>query len=105
MPKPPSNPFWKGMIPMQPLVTLKIEDDTVRFTPDGRIAVVDAIGALSEAECPDCIWEELKRNHPQISEWCNDYTFAEEETVSVAGSRNWMHIQELLLEHLIDNAT
>ena len=31
-------------------VTLQLEDDAVRFPPDGRIAVVDSIGALSQAD-------------------------------------------------------
>ena len=88
---------------MKSFVTLQLEEDTIRFTPDGRIAVVDAIGALSEAECPACIWEELKRNHPELIGLCAEYAFREKENVAVADSQGWMVIQTLLLEQLIDS--
>ncbi|MBR9986802.1 MAG: hypothetical protein KFF68_12920 [Desulfosarcina sp.] len=89
---------------MKDILRIKLEEDTVRFTPDGKIAVIDAIGALSKTKCPDCLWEDLKRSHPQIGDWCSDYSFAEEETGPVAGNRSWMRIQDLLLDHLIDKA-
>jgi len=82
-------------------VTLELDSDTIRFTPDGRIAVVDAIGALSEDECPDGIWEDLKEKHPSIMALCGDYTFLQEETVPVAGCGAWEAIQTMLLDHLI----
>ena len=84
-------------------VTLHLENDTVRFTPDGQIAVLDAIGALSEDDCPVCIWEDLKRDNPYIIELCKVYTFPEKERVPVANSESWAVIQTLLLEHLIDS--
>jgi hypothetical protein len=86
-------------------VTLEIDADTVRFTPDGKVAVIDAIGALSEADCPKCIWNDLKRSHPKISDWYTDYSFPEEENVPVASSRCWDRIQDLLLDHLIAQAS
>jgi hypothetical protein len=88
---------------MKPFVTLQLEDDTIRFTPDGRIAVVDAISALSETDCPDCVWEDLKRSHPQLGGMYNDYSFTGKERVPVASSENWDFIQTLLLERLIDS--
>jgi len=84
-------------------VTLQLEDDAVRFTPDGRIAVVDAIGALSQADCPVCIWEDMKRNNPHLDELYADYTFPEEGNVPVADTQSWVIIQTLLLDHLIDS--
>lgn len=87
---------------MKSYVTLQLDDDKIRFTPDGRIAVVDAIGALSDAECPTCIWEALKRNNPQLIGLCADYSFREKENVVVADSESWMIIQTLLLDQLID---
>ena len=90
---------------MEDYVTLQLEDDAIRFTPDGRIAVVDAIGALSQADCPVCIWEDLKRNNPELNEMHADYTFPEEEAVPVVDSRSWVIIQTLLLDHLMDSET
>lgn len=88
---------------MEEWVTLELEDDTVRFTPDGRIAVIDAIGALSETDCPVCLWEDLKRSHPRVAELCGNYAFPEDEDIPVADGRSWMIIQSLLLDHLIDS--
>lgn len=90
---------------MEDHVTLQLEDDAVRFTPDGRIAVVDAIGALTQAGCPVCIWEDLKRDNPQLEELYGDYTFPEQDNVPVADSQSWVIIQTLLLDHLIDSGS
>jgi hypothetical protein len=84
-------------------VTLHLEDDRVRFTPDGQIAILDAIGALSQDDCPVCIWEDLKRDNPHLLDICNVYTFPEKEAVPVADSQGWEVIQTLLLEHMIDS--
>jgi hypothetical protein len=87
---------------MESFVTLQLEDDEIRFTPDGRIAVVDAINALSGSDCPDCLWEELKRNHPQIGRMCSNYTFPEKGSALVADVESWVVIQDLLLEQLVE---
>lgn len=85
-------------------VTLKLEDDLVRFTSDGRVAVVDAIGALCAVKCPECVWEELKRRDPRLAELCGGYAFNEEEQVPVAGSETWMRIEGKLLDYLLGGA-
>jgi hypothetical protein len=87
---------------MKPFVTVQLEDDAIRFTPDGRIAIVDAIRALSDSDCPCCIWEDLINNHPQLSDMCSKYTFQGDESVAVANSENWNVIQSLLLEQLME---
>jgi hypothetical protein len=83
-------------------LTLKLEGDAVRFTPNGRIAVIDAIGALCEEEHPDTVWEALKRRRPQVATLCEPYTFAGGGPVPVADGAAWMTIQTLLLDHIID---
>ena len=87
---------------MNHCVTLKLEDDTVRFTPDGRIAVIDAIGAVCDAKDPAKMWEDLKHDHPSIVEMCRNYTFSREGTASVVDSEGWMAIQTRLLERIVD---
>lgn len=88
---------------MEDGVILELEENTVRFTANGRIAVIDAIGALSETDCPTGIWEELKRSHPQIANICSNHCFSREGNTPVADSESWEIIQTLLLDHLIDN--
>ena len=81
-------------------VSLTIEGDTIRFTPDGRLAVVDAIAALSEDKCPSCVWEILRRNNPQLEHILENYSFGEGDPVDVADSGGWEVIQGLLLDYL-----
>lgn len=88
---------------MNDSVTLFLEGDAVRFTPDGRIAVVDAIAALCEAGCPSCIWGNLQEDHPRLSKMCDRYNFPDETEVSVADSESWVEIQSLLIDHLIES--
>jgi len=87
---------------MKKFITLALGDDTVRFTPDGRIAVIDAIAALSQSASAVGTWRELKRLHPKLEKWCDLYNFISEKNVPVADSCCWGHIQDLLLERLID---
>jgi len=88
---------------MKPAMTLQLEEDTVRFTPDGRIAVVDAINALSESGSPESIWKSLRRDHPDIVNLCTDFNFSENQAASVADGEGWQIIQALLLDHLLDS--
>ena len=85
-------------------VSLTIEGDTIRFTPDGRLAVLDAIAALSEDESPACIWEILRRKNPQLEDILENYSFGEGDPVAVADSGGWEVIQGLLLDYLTGSA-
>ena len=49
----------------QPLI-LNLGSAPLRFTPDGKVSVVDAIRAVSNSKCPTFIWEKLKAAHPDI---------------------------------------
>ena len=82
-------------------LTLTLEDDEVKFTPDGKVAVVDAIAALSDAEDPEDIWEALKAEHPEIRKYCEDFKY-KRETISVTDSHGWEKIEALLFDYLID---
>lgn len=84
-------------------MTLQLEDDTGRFTPAGRIAVVDAIYALSESDSPERIWKILRRNHPDIANLCTDFNFFDSRAAPVADSEGWESIQALLLDHLLES--
>jgi hypothetical protein len=87
---------------MKPVVTLQLDEDTVRFTPDGSIAVVDAIGVLSQSPRPERIWNALRRDHPETTSLCTDFKFSGDQAASVADSEGWEVIQALLLDHLLE---
>jgi len=40
---------------------LSLEENSVRFTPSGEIAVIDAINALSESDGAEEIWQRFKK--------------------------------------------
>jgi hypothetical protein len=81
---------------------VNLDSIPLRFTPDGRVSVVDAIRAVSDANCPTSIWEHLKDAHPEILSHCEDYTFKGKETVAVIDSEGWEKVWLLLPHYLAD---
>jgi hypothetical protein len=85
---------------MKQALQFRLDDTNVRFTPDGSVAVVDAIGALGDTRCPKQVWEAMKRHHPRLNTLCSEYAFAGKEVLSVADRDQWRVIQEKLLDYL-----
>jgi hypothetical protein len=92
----PARPLFdgNGSIPMSEQVLVMIGNRDVRFTPDGRVAVLDAINALSDLEPAEHIWEEFKRENPDIE--CNVYTFPGEETLCVIDRKTMQRVEDWL---------
>jgi len=83
-------------------IEFRIGDSRVRFTPDGRVVVVDAIDALSDSICPTCVWEDLKRQHHRQAELCSTYQFGGEEALCVVDSEAWDVIEQVLLDYTLE---
>ena len=83
-------------------LTLKLDNDHIRFTPDGKVAVVDAIKALSDLGDPETVWESLKAESPDIKEVYQDYDFAERKSEAVVDSEGWNKIEAALLDYILD---
>lgn len=75
---------------------------TVRFTPDGKMAVIDAIRAVFNSSCPRAIWETMKAEHPEVLTCCEDYCFPIDGFPPVVDSEGWESIPGLLPEYLLD---
>jgi hypothetical protein len=88
---------------MQDAIQFVIGDHRVRFTPDGRVVVVDAIDALSDTACAACIWEDLQRRHPKLHELCSTYRFAGDEALCVVTADAWDVIEQVLLDYTLEN--
>lgn len=86
---------------MDKAVTLEMDGESIRFTEDGKMAVLDAIAVLTRDECPASILERLKQMDPKLETTLETFTFGG-EPVAVADSRNWEIIEILLLEYLIN---
>lgn len=87
---------------MKGQITFDLEGDAIRFTPNGKIAVLDAIGAMGDVELPDRVWEDLKRDNPRINGMCEEYAFPNDDAVPVADWDSWEIIQTLLFDYMID---
>jgi hypothetical protein len=68
----------------------------IRFTPEGKISVVDAIQALCAAKRPERVWRDLVQTHPEIDTLCETYRFADADPAVVVDAPGWSVIEELL---------
>jgi hypothetical protein len=88
---------------MNSMLTENIDSHHVRFTPDGKVSVGDAIRPLSHFDRPWPIWEDSKVEHPEIHRYCQHYSFQGETPIPVVNSEGWEMIRTLLLASLSDS--
>jgi len=93
---------WKGGIFVEQALIVNLDSVPLRFTPDGKVSVVDAIRAVSNSKCPFSIWENLKVEHPEILLYCEDYSFQGESPTPVVNSKGWERVWMLLPDYLSD---
>ncbi len=79
-----------------------LDDIPVRFTPDGKVSVIDAIRVVTDSQFPSSIWENVKTRYPEIETLCEEYSFHTEEPIPVVGSEGWERIWMLLPDFLSD---
>ena len=85
---------------MQQTLTITLDNDSVRFTPDGKVSVVDAIKVVTGSDNPGAIWENLKTEHPDLLTYCQEHSFQSEGAVPIVGSDGWERIWMVLLDYL-----
>jgi hypothetical protein len=78
-----------------------LDDASVRFTPDGRISVLDAIKALTLSDRPELIWEKLKRDHPEIARHSRSYPFLDSGSLPVLDGKGWELVWMLLIDYVV----
>jgi len=81
---------------------LCLEEDYVRFTPNGEIAVIDAIRTLSESDTAEDIWEMLKDKNPEILSHCTRFHFSKTKSDIVVDIQGWEQIETLLFDLILD---
>ncbi len=81
-------------------VTMNLDGDHIMFTPDGKVAVIDAIKALSAKDDAEQIWETLKKQCPKFREICQSYRFKEDESDCVVDGEAWQMIEDALLDYI-----
>jgi len=90
---------------MEQAVIVNLDDDPIRFTPDGKMSILDAIQALGEPDKPQVVWKSLKAEHPEVLAYCEEYDFEEGDTLPVTGSEGWDKILLLLPDYLLYQAS
>jgi len=83
---------------------LSLEENCVRFTPSGKIAVIDAIKVLSESNAAEQIWETLKDENPEILSHCKRFHFSKNKSALVVDGQGWEQIEPLLFDYILDQS-
>ena len=92
-------------IVMGQAMVFTLNNQSVRFTPDGKVSVVDAIRIVTNSNSPGAIWDTIKAEHPEVRMHCEDYSFQIEGPISVVNSEGWETIWMLLPNYLLDMNT
>ncbi len=85
---------------MEQNLVVTFDGDPVRFTPDGEVSVLNAIGALTHSERAGVIWEDVKRKHPEIASFCGAYSFQKGLFMPVVDKEGWERLWILLIDYL-----
>jgi hypothetical protein len=83
---------------------LSMQENSVRFTPSGEIAVIDAIKALSESDTAEEIWQTLREENPGILSHCRRFHFSRNKSALVVDSQGWDQIEALLFNYILDHS-
>ena len=82
---------------------VNLDGDPVRFTPDGRLSVLDAIGALTHSGSPGSLWDEVKKKHPEIRSCCSRYSFQKGDSLPVVDREGWDMLLTALVDYLAES--
>ena len=88
---------------MEQNLVVNFDGDPVRFTPDGKVSVLDAIGALTHSKCPGCVWDDVKKKYPEIVSHCGTYFFQSGKSLSVVDIEGWNMLWTVLVDYLGDS--
>ena len=90
---------------MKTHTTLRVDDFAVKFTPDGKVSVLDAIETLMASGEAPRIWNLLVQEQPEIANLCEHYNFHKSRPECVVDSEGWEQIEDLLLNYMLDHDT
>ena len=80
---------------------LRLDHDRVRFTPDGKISVMDVVAALSASDDPEMVWSEIVSENPELLERCMDFKYRD-ETIKVMDADGMAMLETLLFDYMIE---
>ena len=87
---------------MSECISLQLDKDRVRFTPDGKVVVVDAIAALLGEQRPDGVWKQAESQLPGIELSHEEHDFGGSTSFQVTDSQGWEIIESELFDYMMD---
>ena len=77
------------------------DDEPIRFTPEGRLFILDAIAAVVQTDTPESLWRKIKTRKPEINQ---HYHISDKDGDGepVCDSHGWEAIQDMLFDYMID---
>ncbi len=88
---------------MEQAFVVHFDGDPVRFTPEGKVSVLDAIETLIHSDCPGHLWDDVKKKHPEILTHCDSYAFREGQSLPVVDHEGWNRLSTVLMDYLSDS--
>lgn len=85
---------------MESELRFELDGVPVSSTADGKVAVMDAVSAVTGFECPEILWKRLTADHPEILDYCEAHSFHDGTERLVVGVEGWEKIIALLPEYL-----
>jgi hypothetical protein len=83
---------------------LSLDENSVRLPPNGEMAVLDAIKALSASISAEEIWKKLRDENPEILSHCKRFSFSKTKSVIVVDCQVWKQIETLLFDYILDQS-
>jgi hypothetical protein len=86
---------------------LKLNEDVVRFSPDGKVVLLDAIKALTGRDPSEELLVGMKTRVSGIAERCEERDIPGEGSLTVICSDGWLHVFDWLRQApcLVDEET
>lgn len=79
--------------------TLKLDQDVVRFSTDGKVVLLDAIKALTGCVLTEDLLDGVKKRLSGVPGRIEEREIPGEGSMTVINSEGWLRICDLLINH------
>ena len=81
-------------------IDVDMGENSVRFSSDGKVFVMDAINLMIPDDESQGVWKRIERDHPDVLVHCEPYLTDEGESMLIVNTEGWEKILNLLPEYL-----
>ncbi|MCJ8499040.1 hypothetical protein [Desulfatitalea alkaliphila] len=83
-------------------LTIVVDKEPIQFTGDGKVVVLDAIGALCGPEDKTELWTRLLDKRPELRGLCEHHRFSRNGSALVTDGEGWDKIQSALFDLVLE---